>query len=110
MYNNEAGNKILSRTLEPEETELEDIPLIEGTDKMIKVGRTLSPIIKAELVSLMKENADLFAWFAANMPGIDPTTITHKRNVIRGSKPVKQKKRNMAPETEKAAKRKYRNS
>ena len=77
---------------------------------MIKVGKILSPIIKAKLVSLMKENADLFAWSATYMPGIDPATITHKLNVIEGSKPVKQKKRNMAPKTEKAAKRKYRNS
>ena len=32
LYDNEAENKILPRTLEPEETELEEIPLIEGTD------------------------------------------------------------------------------
>ena len=50
----------------------------------------------------MKENADLFAWSAADMPSIDLATITHKLNVIEGSKPVKQKKRNMAPEKEKA--------
>ena len=69
---------------------------------MINVGKNLSPIIKAELVSLMKENADLFAWSATDMPGIDPATITHKLNVIEGSKPVKQKKRSMAPEKKKA--------
>ena len=54
LYDDEVGNKIPFRTLEPEETELEEIPLVEGTEKMIKVGKTLSPIIKAELVSLMK--------------------------------------------------------
>ena len=51
---------------------------------------------------MMKENADLFAWSTTNMPGIDPATITHKLNVIEGSKLEKQKKRNMAPEKEKA--------
>ena len=73
---------------------------------MIKVGKTLSPIIKVELTDLIKENAYLFAWSAVDMPGIDPATITHKLNVIEGSKPVKQKKRSMAPEKEKAAEEK----
>ena len=88
-HNNESGNKIPSRTLAPEETELEEIPLIEGTNKTIKIGKTLSLAVKTELALLMKENTDLFAWSAADMPGIDPTTITHKLNVIKGSKPVK---------------------
>ena len=77
--------------------------LIVGTDKMINVGKNLSPIIKAELVSIMKENIDLFAWSAVDMPGIDPTTITRKLNVSEGSKPIKLKKRSMTPEKEKAA-------
>ena len=41
------------------------------------------------------------------MTSIDPTTITHKLNVIEGSKPVKQKKRNMAPEKDKAAAKEF---
>ena len=45
----EAGNKIPPKTLDPEETELQEIPLIEGTDKTIKIGKTLSPSIKTEL-------------------------------------------------------------
>ena len=61
-HNEEAGNKIPPRTLELEETKLEEIPLIEGTYKTIKIGKTLSPATKTELAQLMKENADLFAW------------------------------------------------
>ena len=37
------------------------------------------------------------------MPVIDPTIITHKLNVIEGSKPMKQKKKNMAFKKENAA-------
>lgn len=51
----------------------------------------------------MKENADLFAWSAADMSGIDPATISHKLNVVEGSKPVKQKKRSKAPKKQKCA-------
>ena len=64
-HDDEAGSKIPPRTLEPEETELEKIPLIERTDKTIKIGKTLSPTVKIELTLLTKENADLFAWSAA---------------------------------------------
>ena len=88
-YDDESGSKIPPKTLEPKEIELEEIPLIEETDKTIKIGKILSPAIKTELAQVMKENTDLFAWSVADMPGIDPTTITHKLNVIKGSKPVK---------------------
>ena len=37
------------------------------------------------------------------MSGIDPVNIAQKLNVVNGSKPVKQKKRNMAPQKEKVA-------
>ena len=52
---------------------------------------------------MIKDNADLFAWSTVDMLDIDPITITHKLNVIEGSKPMSQKKRNMALEKEKAA-------
>ena len=93
FHDEETESKIPPRALEPEETELEEIPLVEGIDKVIKIGKTLSPTIKANLALLMKEKADLFVWSAADMPGIDPATITHKLNVIGGLKPVKQKRK-----------------
>lgn len=49
QYDDDADNKIPQRTLEPEETELEDVPLVEGTEKTTKIGKTLSPTIKVEL-------------------------------------------------------------
>ncbi|CAO2820349.1 unnamed protein product [Amaranthus hypochondriacus] len=89
MHEEDPGSNTPLRSLEPEETELEEIPLVEGTEKTIQIGKTLSAEVKAELSKLMKENADMFAWTAADMPGIDPATITHKLNVVEGSKPVK---------------------
>ena len=38
------------------------------------------------------------------MPGIDPQLITHKLNVDSLKKPIKQKKRNFAPERQEAIK------
>ena len=45
----EPGSKVPPSALKPEETEIEEIPLIEGTNKTIKISKTLSPAIKAEL-------------------------------------------------------------
>ena len=95
------GNKIPPKALKPDENEIEEITLVQVTNKVIKVSKILSQEIKADLANLMKENADLFVWSVANMPGIDLTIITHKLNVIEGSKSVKQKKRSMALENDK---------
>ncbi|XP_074362793.1 uncharacterized protein LOC141703089 [Apium graveolens] len=43
-------------------------------------------------------NSDMFAWTAADMPGIGPNLITHKLNVYPTRKDVKQKKRTYAPD------------
>ena len=38
------------------------------------------------------------------MPGIDPSVITHRLNVHLSSKPIRQKKRDFAPERDNAIK------
>ncbi|XP_063942119.1 uncharacterized protein LOC135149915 [Daucus carota subsp. sativus] len=55
--------------------------------------------LKQEFVRFLRNNRDVFAWTAADMPGIDPSFITHKLNVNPVRKPIKQKKRNFAPES-----------
>ena len=40
---------------------------------------------------------DVFAWSHKNMPGIDPSVITHCLNVCPSFKLVRQKKRVFAP-------------
>ncbi|KAK3029277.1 hypothetical protein RJ639_039517 [Escallonia herrerae] len=67
-------------------------------NKMVRIGSNLKEDTKLELVNLLRSYADIFAWTAADMPGIDPEIITHRLNVDPSKKPVKQKKRTFAPE------------
>ena len=46
----------------------------------------------------------MFAWSHEDMPGIDPSVITHRLNACPFSKPVRQKKRVFAPERDNAIK------
>ena len=75
------------------------IPLYtEEPEKVTYVGTLLQEELKQELVRFLRNNRDVFAWTAADMPGIDPSFMTHKLNVNPERKPIKQKKRNFAPE------------
>jgi len=69
----------------------------EGPEKTIKIGSNLSAENEAKLVQLLQQNKDLFAWTAADMPGIDPEFCCHHLNVYPGTKPVAQKKRKLGP-------------
>nr|XP_023887399.1 uncharacterized protein LOC111999501 [Quercus suber] len=59
---------------------------------------------KEDLTQFLKKNADVFAWSHDDMPGIDPSVITHRLNVSPSSKPIRQKKRVFAPEQKKVIK------
>ncbi|XP_074378433.1 uncharacterized protein LOC141719975 [Apium graveolens] len=73
-------------------------------ERMTFIGATLEEPLRGKLVKFLQENSDVFAWSAADMPGIDPELITHKLNVDPSRKTVKQKKRNFAPERQEAIK------
>ena len=49
--------------------------------------------VKVSLLEFLKENEDVFAWTASNMPGIDPRVISDHLNVDPTYKLVRQKKR-----------------
>ncbi|KAK3022983.1 hypothetical protein RJ639_046687 [Escallonia herrerae] len=66
--------------------------------KTVWIGSNLKANTKLELVNLLRTYADVFAWTAADTPGIDPKVITHRLNVDPSKKPIKQKKRTFAPE------------
>ena len=83
---------------EPTEV-LEDISLDENNpERCTRVGADLEEKIKKDLIHFLKNNIDVFAWSHENMPGIDPSVITHRLNVCPSFKPVRQKKRVFAPE------------
>ena len=84
---------------------LEDIPLDENDPKKsTRIGADLEEKIKKDLIRFLKENIDVFAWSHEDMPGIDPSVITHRLNIYPSSKPVRQKKRVFALERDNAIK------
>ena len=86
---------------------LEDIPLEEGNlEKFTRIGTSMKEKTKQDLVQFLRENIDVFAWSYKDMPGIDPSVITHRLNVYPSSKPVRQKKGVFAPERDNAIKEK----
>ncbi|KAK3017633.1 hypothetical protein RJ639_003659 [Escallonia herrerae] len=63
---------------------VEDLVSIEvypvEENKMVRIGLNLKEDTKLELVNLLRTYADIFAWTAADMPGIDPEIITNRLN------------------------------
>ena len=90
--------------VEPTEV-LENISLDESNpEKCTRVEVDLEKKIKKDLVHFLRKSIDVFAWSHEDMPGIDPSVITHRLNVYPSSKPIQQKKRVFAPKRDNAIK------
>ncbi|KAI5392434.1 hypothetical protein KIW84_077004 [Lathyrus oleraceus] len=85
--------------------EFELIPLGDDPERTVKIGKGLPEETREELVACLKENSDLFAWNAAEMPGLDPEIACHKLALDRAAKPIAQRRRKQSPEKAEAAER-----
>ncbi|XP_057734726.1 uncharacterized protein LOC130950219 [Arachis stenosperma] len=72
-------------------------------EQFTNIGSTFIAGQKDDLITILKTNADLFAWRLADMPGIDPNFICHRLAVNPNTRPIRQKKRNLGDERRKAA-------
>lgn len=70
--------------------------------RRVTIGTDMNPKVIVNLVNLYRENADDFAFFTDEMPGIDPTVMVHHFNVDSAICIVKQKKINFSFENNKA--------
>jgi len=63
---------------------IEDLEELEvgGPGRRIKIGSLLPEGLKEELVIFLKSNSDVFTWNHEDMPGIDPSIIIHRLNVV----------------------------
>ena len=67
-----------------EEANCKDLKkVVVGIDpeKFFQVGSKLSPQEKEELIGFLKENVDVFAWDAYEVPRVDPNFICHHLKV-----------------------------
>ena len=49
--------------------------LADDSARSVAVGMDMDPEVRVNLVTLLRENADIFAFSADEMPGIEPTVI-----------------------------------
>ncbi|XP_072084610.1 uncharacterized protein [Arachis hypogaea] len=82
---------------------LQKIPLTTKAEQLTYIGRALEGEERSKLIRVLQDNADLFAWTPADMPGIDPNVICHKLAIDKTSRPIAQKKRNLGIEKMKEA-------
>ena len=87
------------KTLVKPSEELDTIKLEDGSlEKITKIRADLPPQIRESLIQFLRNNKDVFAWSHEDMPGINPSIISHKLNINLTLRPVKQKRRVFAPE------------
>ena len=58
--------------------------------KLISISEGLSLTEREELIALVREYIDVFAWNYEEMPGLDPQVAMHHLNIKPDVKPVKQ--------------------
>ncbi|KAL2456458.1 Uncharacterized protein Adt_46785 [Abeliophyllum distichum] len=84
---------------------LDMIEKIQVTDgKEFNIGTSLIPEQITDLIKYLMDNMDVFAWNPSDIPGISSSVAQHRLGTLPEAKPVKQKKRNFAPNRQAAAK------
>ncbi|GAV63701.1 hypothetical protein CFOL_v3_07219 [Cephalotus follicularis] len=79
------------------------VPVEEGNEeKVFQVGSQLGEAEKEDLITFLRDNRDVFAWSAEEVPGISPEVMVHKLSVDPARPPIRQKKRNFALERQQA--------
>ena len=69
--------------------ELEEVTLDESKpERMTRMGTFSNWTVQQALTTFLKENQDVFAWSHEDMPGIDPSIIVHRLNVLPSSPPI----------------------
>ena len=57
---------------------LENVPLDKSNlDKFTRIGTSMEEKTKQDLIRFLKKSTDVFVWSYKDMPGIDPSVITH---------------------------------
>ena len=77
---------------------LEEIDLGEGiTKRPTYISANIDPQLRVEVIQLLKEFKDCFAWDYDEMPGLNRDLVELKLPIKPGKKPIKQNPRRFAP-------------
>jgi len=85
---------------EPQVEQKEEVVLcrVDRAGQNTRLGSTLGEEGKSIITTVLFKNTDLFAWSAADMPGIDPRIISHQLSICKEARPIAQKKRKFVGE------------
>jgi len=83
--------------------DFELIPFGDDPTKCLKLGKGILELARAQVIACLRENVDLFAWSATDMPDIDPNVACHKLSVSPSVSVVAQRRRKQSPEKAEAA-------
>jgi len=81
-----------------EETELVGLGTGSGK-KEVKIGMGMTAPIREELIALLKDYQDIFAWSYKDMPDLSSNIVQNRLPLNPECFPVKQKLRRMKPKT-----------
>ena len=85
--------------MKPHKEETEIVNLGVGEEKKeVKFHIGMTTPIRDELVALLRDYQDIFAWSYQDMPGLSPNIVQHRLPLNPGYTLVKQKLRRMKPE------------
>ena len=81
----------------PHEKEaVENVALEEG--KEVKIGTLIAKDTRQELIELLREFKDIFAWSYQDMPGLNTDIVVHHLPIRQDCKPIQQMLRRMRPD------------
>ncbi|KAK8961876.1 hypothetical protein KSP40_PGU000815 [Platanthera guangdongensis] len=60
----------------------------EGREEKIKISGELSPEDRENIKASVQRNLDIFAWSAADMPGVDADVACHRLNLGPNTHPI----------------------
>lgn len=75
--------------------DLREVQIVESDPKKVtRIGTDLDASTETQLITFLRNNADVFAWTTDDLTGIDPKVKVHNLNVDPSARPVFQKKWN----------------
>ncbi|KAA3483834.1 gag/pol polyprotein [Gossypium australe] len=87
------------KQIRPHQEPVETVNLgSEERRQEVKVGTSMSGDTKHDLIALLHEYKDVFAWSYQDMPGLNEDVVVHRLPLKPECKPVQQKLRRMRPE------------
>ncbi|KAK1694107.1 hypothetical protein QYE76_010804 [Lolium multiflorum] len=79
--------------------ELEEVDIGPGDrPRPTFISRKLDPQLRSQMIALLKEYPDCFAWDYTEMPGLDRSIIEHRLPLKKGFRPFQQRARQMKAE------------